>query len=230
MEKCYYLFMSTIHVAPSLLAANFSDMKSAVELIDRSGGDFVHLDVMDGHFVPVLTFGSKFVSDIRPLTNLPLDVHLMVREPEKFVDAFIEAGSDIITFHFEATIHIHRLLEYIRSRNVKAGISVVPTTPVEHLQEVLPFVDNILVMGVNPGFGGQIMIDGTVKRINKLSGMRSEMNYGFRISVDGGVNRNNVAGLIKAGADVLVTGSGFFESEDPAGEIAFIKEESRRQV
>jgi ribulose-phosphate 3-epimerase len=217
------LIMNRPTVAPSLLAADFSDMASAVALVASSGADWVHLDVMDGRFVPNLTFGPKMASDLRSRSGLPFDVHLMTLEPDRLVASFAEAGADWITFHIEAAVHAHRLCSTIRAAGARPGVSLVPSTPLSSLEEILPFVDLVLVMTVNPGFGGQDLIPSCLDKVRRLSKMREERGLAFRISVDGGVNRVTLPGVVAAGTDIVVLGSAFFGSSDPAAEVKFAK-------
>jgi ribulose-phosphate 3-epimerase len=200
-------------LAPSLLSADFSDLGKAVRQIEQNGGSVVHIDVMDGRFVPQITYGQPVVKSIRPLTSLPFDVHLMVEHPEDQVDSFAAAGADWITFHLESTVHVHRLLCHIRELGKKAGIAVVPSTPVSALQEILPFADLVLVMTVNPGFGGQKLIPQCVDKIAELARIRNERGLSYMISVDGGVNNDTLQSVRDAGADVIVSGSSFFKGE-----------------
>lgn len=164
--------MRDILIAPSLLSADFSNMAGGVNRIQDSRADWVHLDVMDGSFVPVITFGSKMISDLRQLTKLPFDVHLMVQHPETFIDTYIDAGADHITIHAEAAVHLHRILSYIKDRKIKSGISIVPSTPVNQIEEILPLVDIILIMTVNPGFGGQKLLHSCLKKVNILNELK----------------------------------------------------------
>ncbi|RKX78490.1 MAG: ribulose-phosphate 3-epimerase [Spirochaetes bacterium] len=212
-----------IIVAPSLLSADFTRIGEAVSLIERAGGDWIHLDVMDGVFVPNLTFGQKMVKDIRAITDLPLDVHLMIGDPEKYIRSFAEAGSDHITLHYEAVIHVHRILGSIRELGKKAGISIVPSTPAEQLSEVLGMVDLILIMTVNPGFGGQRLIKSCLKKVRYFNRVRSERGFNYLIEVDGGVDSTTADLVRDAGADVLVSGSAFFSSSNPGREILTLK-------
>src|SRR6056297_3011240 len=211
--------------APSLLSADFSDIFSAIKRIEDSGADWVHLDVMDGRFVPNITFGPKLVGDVRPHTSLPLDVHLMIVEPEKYIDEFADAGADYITFHLEATVHAHRVIQMIRKRGVKAGISIVPSTPVAQLDELLPFLDLILIMTVNPGFGGQDIIPECLNKVSELKRKAEIKGYSYLLAVDGGVNRSTAARVKNAGTDVLISGSAFFKAEDPSAEVRAVRNE-----
>ena len=211
-------------VAPSLLSADFSDMRSGVSRIAEAGADWIHLDVMDGRFVPNLTFGAKMAADIRPLTKLPLDVHLMTVEPERLAPAFIEAGADLVTFHAEACVHAHRLVQTIRSAGARPGISIVPSTPLSAIEEMLAFVDLVLVMTVNPGFGGQSLIASCLEKAARLAKIREERGLDFLISVDGGVNRSTLASVAAAKVDVVVMGSAFFSSKDPSAEVSAARE------
>jgi len=215
--------MQTCLVALSLLSADFSEMGRAVRLMESSGADWVHLDVMDGRFVPNLTFGPKMAADLRAITSLPFDVHLMTEEPERLLPAFIEAGANWITFHVEATVHCHRHLETIRSAGARAGIAIVPSTPVSAIEELLPDVDLVLVMTVDPGFGGQSLIPSCLDKVRRLRDLRRDRGFGFAISVDGGINGETAAAAATAGANVFVMGSAFFASASPAAEVAAIK-------
>lgn len=197
-------------MAPSLLSADFSNLEAAVRQIEKNNGSAIHIDVMDGRFVPEITYGHPVVRSIRKLTDLPFDVHLMVERPENQIESFINAGADWLTFHFEATPHAHRLVQMIHERGKKAGIAICPATPVSALSEIAEYADIILVMSVNPGWGGQSLIPSCVDKIAALKEMREAGNGSFLISVDGGVNRETVAGVLAAGADVVVSGSSFF--------------------
>lgn len=202
--------MKTPILAPSLLSADFSNLEAAVRQIEKNNGSAIHIDVMDGRFVPEITYGHPVVRSIRKLTDLPFDVHLMVEHPENQIESFINAGADWLTFHFEATPHAHRLVQMIHERGKKAGIAICPATPVSALSEIAEYADIILVMSVNPGWGGQSLIPSCVDKIAALKEMREAGNGSFLISVDGGVNRETVAGVLAAGADVVVSGSSFF--------------------
>ena len=202
--------MKDIMLAPSLLSADLADLKGALKLVEDNGGTVVHIDVMDGRFVPQITYGQPVIKSIRPLTKLPFDVHLMIEHPEEQIETWAESGADWITFHHEACVHSHRLVQKIHSLGKKAGISIVPSTPVSAIKEMLEYVDLVLVMTVNPGFGGQKLIPSCVKKISELVQLRKELNLDFKISVDGGVNSETLKSVVDAGADVVVSGSAFF--------------------
>ncbi len=198
-------------------------MERDINTIVQSGGDFVHLDVMDGQFVPNLTFGPKMISDIRGITDLPFDAHLMTETPERLIPKIAEAGADYITFHYEAAVHVHRIIQEIRNLQKHPGISIVPSTPASVLDEILPFVDLILIMTVNPGFGGQQLIPKCLDKVAYLVQQRDKYGYDYIISVDGGVNTDTAPAIRDAGTDLLVTGSAFFSSSDPAKELAELR-------
>ena len=210
-------------IAPSLLSADFSRMKEGLLLIESSGGDWVHFDVMDGAFVPNITFGHKMVADMRKHSSLPFDVHLMINKPENHVEKFALAGATFITVHAEASIHLHRLICHIKEQGVKAGVSIVPSTPANSLLEVLPFVDLILVMTVNPGFGGQKLIPQTLSKVEWLREMKEKKGYTYLLEVDGGVNEATADTINASGADVIVTGSAFFSAQDPQAYVKLLK-------
>lgn len=200
--------------APSLLASDFSQLKNEVELVKEA--DYLHLDVMDGVYVPNITFGPGVIKSIRKYSELPFDTHLMITKPERYIKAFAEAGSDIITVHLEATDHIHRVIQLIKNQGIKAGCSLNPATPVESLEYILPELDQVLIMSVNPGFGGQSYIPQMTEKIAKLKGIIEKNNYDCKIEVDGGIKDYNLKEIIKAGADIIVAGSAIFGAENPA--------------
>lgn len=202
--------MKTPILSPSLLSADFSDLKVAVKQIEDNHASAVHIDVMDGIFVPEITYGQPVVRSIRKLTNLPFDVHLMVEHPENQINSFIEAGADWITFHIEATPHAHRLVQLIHEKGKKAGIAINPATPISVLSEILEIADIILVMTVNPGFGGQKLIPSCVKKISELKKIRDEKKYNYLISIDGGINSQTLNLVLDSGVDIVVSGSAFF--------------------
>jgi len=203
----------TFLLAPSILSADFSILGESVALIAEKGGNWVHIDVMDGHFVPNLTLGAPIVAAIRPKTTLPFDVHLMVSNPETMIADFARAGADYITFHIEASIHAHRLVSQIHELGLKAGISIVPSTPVAAIQELLPIVDLVLVMTVNPGFGGQELIPSCLDKVRELKKRKQTSGFSYIVSVDGGVNSKTLPAVLDAGTDVVVSGSAFFKGE-----------------
>ncbi len=198
-------------LAPSILSANFACLQRDVEEVEREGADLLHVDVMDGRFVPNITVGIPVVESLKRTTNLPLDVHLMIVEPEKFIPEFIRAGADWISFHFEAAVHHHRIVETIKELGAKAGIVLNPSTPVLFLEEILPYLDFVLIMSVNPGFGGQKFIQSSVQKIKKLKELKERLNPELLIEVDGGIKADNVEEVLRAGADVIVSGSGIFK-------------------
>ncbi|MCV3315087.1 ribulose-phosphate 3-epimerase [Pediococcus ethanolidurans] len=212
-----------IKVAPSILSANFVDLKPDIELAQKGGADFLHIDVMDGQFVPNLSFGPGMVEAIRSITSIPLDCHLMIENPERFVTQFCQAGADIVGVHVESTPHIYRALEMIKQHGVKAEVVLNPGTPISLVEDVLPIVDQVLIMTVNPGFGGQKFISQMIPKIQRLNQLRQTGENNFAIEVDGGINDNNVASVYKAGADIAVAGSYVFNSDDPIAQIKKLK-------
>jgi len=208
--------MPELRVAPSILTADFARLGEQIREAEAAGVDWIHLDVMDGRFVPNLTFGPLVVEAIRKVTQLPLDVHLMIVEPERYLADFVRAGADWITVHFEATPHVHRAVQQIRELGKKAGLALNPGTPLEALLPLLPELDLALLMSVNPGFGGQKYIPASTERIRRLSGLRQQLNPACLIEVDGGIKPENVAEVCQAGADVVVVGSALFNDRPVA--------------
>lgn len=200
-------------LSPSLLSADFSKLAEELKFIETHGGDWVHIDVMDGHFVPNLTFGVPVVKGIRKCSKLPFDVHLMVENPEAFVTDFAKAGADSFTFHLEASNHIDKLISDIKAHGMKAGISIVPSTPISILEHILPITDIVLIMSVNPGFGGQKLLPYCLKKVSDLKEIKRKNNMNFLISIDGGVNAENIENVKNSGAEVIVSGSAFFSGD-----------------
>lgn len=203
-----------VKVAPSILSANFAKLGEEIKDVEVGGADLIHVDVMDGHFVPNITIGPLIVDAIRPITKLPLDVHLMIENPDHYIEAFAKAGADFITVHQEACIHLHRTLHLIKSYGVKAGVVLNPATPVEMIQHVIEDCDMVLLMSVNPGFGGQKFIPSVVPKIRQLKRMIIEKGLQTEIEIDGGINRETAKLCVEAGADVLVAGSAIYNQED----------------
>ena len=213
-----------VKVAPSILSADFSNMGAAVEMLEAAGADYIHCDVMDGHFVPNITFGQQMVKDIKKRTVLPLDVHLMVTDPEKHIDGFIDAGADIVTVHTEATVHVQRALEMIRKRGAKAGAVLNPHTPPDMLQYLYDDMDIILLMSVNPGFAAQKFLPAVIEKAKIIRAELDRRGLKTEIEMDGGVNLQNAPKIIEAGVDVLVAGNAVFTADDPKQAIRALKE------
>lgn len=201
-------------IAPSILSADFSRLGEEMKAVETAGADWIHIDVMDGHFVPNLTIGPPVIRSLRKVSQLPFDVHLMIDNPESYLDTFIDAGSDILTVHLEATNHLHRTIAYIKKRGIQAGISINPSTPVTLLEDILPDLDLLLIMTVNPGFGGQHFIPNMLPKIRKAKTMIRTCAPHVVLEVDGGINLDNIQTVAQAGADVLVAGSAVFSSGD----------------
>lgn len=208
-----------VKIAPSLLSANFADMKSGIEIMETANVDYLHCDVMDGVFVPNISFGFKMIKDIDNITNIPLDVHLMIIEPERYAQRFVECGADIVTIHVEATNHVQRTLAVIKEAGAKAGVVLNPATPIDTVKYILDDVDIILLMSVNPGFGGQKFIPAVLDKIRDLRKLIDEQDRKIDIEVDGGVSPKNAKEIADAGATVLVAGSAVFDALDPIATV-----------
>ncbi len=210
-------------ISPSLLAANFMNLKADIDMVNNSDADWFHLDIMDGVFVPNISYGLPVVTQISKIAKKPLDVHLMIVDPDRYIEAFKKAGSDILTVHYEACTHLHRTVQNIHSHDMKAGVSLNPHTPISVLEDIIQDIDLVLLMSVNPGFGGQSFIENTYSKIEKLKALIAEKNTDVIIEIDGGVNLETGKKLIEAGADALVAGSFVFNSENPTNTIADLK-------
>ncbi len=213
-----------IKLAPSLLSANFVDMKSGIELMEKAGVEYLHCDVMDGMFVPNISFGFKMIEDIKRITNIPLDVHLMIADPGRYVERFAAAGADIITFHVEAATHVQRVLAQIKECGVKAGVVLNPATPLSELDYIMDDVDMVLLMSVNPGYGGQKFIPAVGRKLTELRRMVEQSGRDIDIEVDGGVSVDNIAEIAGYGANVIVAGSAVFDTPDPVATVAKMRE------
>ena len=213
-----------IEIAPSILASNFAKLGDEIRTVEQGGADVLHVDVMDGHFVPNISIGIPVVESLRKATHLPLDVHLMIENPEEYIEEFVRAGANRVLVHEEATVHLDRALAMIREHGAEAGAVINPATPVVMLSEVLDKVDTVLVMSVNPGFGGQKFIAGSFEKIRQLSEWRARYNGKFRIEVDGGVDLENIAELAKAGANTFVAGTSVFHTSDPSASVRQLRQ------
>ena len=214
-----------IRIAPSLLSANFARLAEEVAMCEAGGADWLHIDVMDGRFVPNLTFGAKVIQTVRRLTKLPLDVHLMVVEPEKYFDDFAAAGANTLTIHVEAAPHLHRQLARIRELGCNAGVALNPATPVDSVREVIPDLDLLLIMTVNPGFGGQEFIPQSINKVARARALLDEARSRAALEVDGGISRKTIAEVHRAGATTFVAGNAIFSAADPKKEIAALRTE-----
>jgi len=208
-----------IHILPSILSADFARLGDEIAAVERGGATMLHVDVMDGHFVPNLTLGPPVVESIRKVTRSILDVHLMITDPDKFAPLFIEAGADQVSVHYEAATHLDRTVRNIQALGAKAGVVLNPATPVSVLEDILEVADYVLIMSVNPGFGGQQFIPNALKKIRRLAEIRRERGLPFKIEIDGGVNPDNVESIVRAGCDWLVAGSSVFHSDDSASAV-----------
>lgn len=212
-----------IKIAPSILSANFAKLGEEVKEVEAAGADLIHIDVMDGHFVPNITMGPIVVEALRPITKLPLDVHLMIENPDQYIEAFAKAGADWISVHVEACPHLHRTIQLIRSFGVKPGVVLNPHTPIESIQHILGDVDFVLLMTVNPGFGGQKFIESVVSKIEALSKIIEEKGYDVEIEIDGGITAETIVPCAKAGASIFVAGSAIYNKEDRKEVLQAIK-------
>lgn len=212
-----------IKIAPSILSADFSRLAEEIAAVEKAGADLIHIDVMDGHFVPNITIGPGVVAALRKTTRLPFDVHLMIENPDAYLEAFVKAGSDILTVHVEATHHVHRTLARIRELGVKAGVSLNPATPLVQVEEILPLLDQLLIMTVNPGFGGQKFIEGMLPKIRKAGQLIEATAPQVLIEVDGGIGLDNMAAVATAGADIMVAGQAVFGRPDYGQTIASMR-------
>ena len=216
--------MKTKKIAPSLLSADFSNIEKDIKRVEKGGADVLHLDVMDGHFVPNITFGPFVIKAIKRVATIPLDVHLMIENPGDYIAAFCDAGADYLTVHVEATPHLHRVLQQIRAKGVKAGVSLNPHTPLSTIEEVLGDLDMILIMAVNPGFGGQSFIPNTLDKLKRLQKMLKKHNAEHvEVEVDGGIKLENIREVSEAGCDIFVSGSGIFKADNPIEMIRKMK-------
>jgi ribulose-phosphate 3-epimerase len=204
-----------IELAPSILSADFAHLAEQVQAVAEGGATVLHVDVMDGHFVPNITIGPPVVASVRKATGLPLDCHLMIENPDQYIPAFVDAGADWISVHQEACVHLNRTLELIHSHGAKPGVVINPATPAGTLEEVLDMVHHVLVMSVNPGFGGQKFIPASLEKVRKLALMRTARNANFRIEIDGGISTDTIAGAVRAGVEVLVAGNAVFGKGNP---------------
>ena len=211
-------------LAPSILSADFSKLGEEISTIEKAGADIIHVDVMDGHFVPNISYGAVVMKSLLGKTKMPFDVHLMIENVDRYIDDFVTENTEYITVHQEVCMHLHRTIDHIKSKGIKAGVSINPATPISSLENILEYVDLVLVMSVNPGFGGQKFIESSLEKIRKLKRIREENRYNFVIEVDGGVNLENGRKLVKAGADILVAGSSVFAADDVVKRVEKFKE------
>lgn len=212
-----------IKIAPSILSADFANLQRDIQEVEQGGADYIHIDVMDGHFVPNITIGPLIVEAVRPVTKLPLDVHLMIENPDQYIPAFAKAGADIISVHVEACRHLHRTIQLIKAQGVKAGVVINPATPVESIIPILADVDLVLLMTVNPGFGGQAFISSVLPKIKQVRSLIEEQGLSVEVEVDGGVNAETAALCVEAGANVLVAGSAIYQKQDRKQAISAIR-------
>lgn len=215
---------STIDIAPSILSADFSRLNEEIEAVERGGADILHVDVMDGHFVPNITIGLPVVKSIAQATELPIDAHLMISEPGRYAEQFVNAGARMVSVHVEADAHLHRTLAAIRGAGAQAGVVINPATPVESVAEALPFADYVLVMSVNPGFGGQRFISTSIDKVRRLRRLIEEHQVDTRIEIDGGIDLENIASVVAAGAEIIVAGSAIFGAGNPEKALRDLRE------
>ena len=214
----------TIDIAPSILSADFSRLGDEIEAVTRGGATILHVDVMDGHFVPNLTIGLPVVKSLARATELPIDAHLMISEPGRYAQQFVEAGARMVSVHVEADVHLHRTLASIKAAGAQAGVVLNPATPIESLLEALPFADYVLVMSVNPGFGGQKFIETATDKVRRLRRMIDDRQLAVRIEIDGGIDLENIASVVAAGAEIIVAGSAIFGAPDPEAAVRGLRE------
>ncbi len=217
-------------IAPSILSADFSRLAEHVALVEEAGADYVHVDVMDGHFVPNISFGAPVMKCLCGKTKMPFDVHLMIEEPDRYIEDFVTDQTEYITVHQEACTHLDRTIEYIRQAGAKAGVALNPATPVETVKWILDKVDMILIMSVNPGFGGQKFIGYCLDKIKELDRIRTEKGLSFQIEIDGGAGLSNIADIVESGTDIIVAGSSVFKAEDPAAVVKKMKEYTSKRA
>lgn len=219
-----------IKIAPSILAADFSKLAEEVEEVEAAGAELIHIDVMDGHFVPNITMGAIVVEALRPVTKLPLDVHLMIENPDAYIEQFAKAGADYITVHVEACVHLHRTLQFIRSKGVKSGVVLNPHTPIETILHVLNEIDLVLFMTVNPGFGGQKFIHSVIPKVKQLADIIRERGLAIEIEIDGGINEETIVPCVEAGATIFVAGSAIYNESDRTAALQRIKVAGERAL